>query len=101
MELDQLRDQALGVVLVGDINVHSERWLVHSTGNSIAGERLREICMKENLRQLVRKPARGDNLLDLVITDIESVSVVVAPKTADHAALFTRLNLSIPRTITQ
>ena len=81
---------------MGDINVHSKRWLFHSTGNSTEGERLKDLCLKENLRQLVWRPTRGDHLLDLAITDIESAAVSICPKIADHLALMVRLNLSLP-----
>jgi exonuclease III len=95
-ELDQLRDGALGVLVVGDLNVHSKRRLIHSNGNSTEGELMREHCLRQNLRQMMRRPTRGDYLLDLVITDIDSVSVSICPKIADHAVLLVRQNLSPP-----
>ena len=49
----------------------------------------------------VRGPTREQHLLDLVITNIESVSVVVASKNADHAVLLASLNLSISQTVAQ
>ena len=51
---------------------------------------MRDICFKEGLRQLVRKPTRGEYLLDLAITDIELASVEVSAKIADRAILTVR-----------
>ena len=42
-----------------------------------------------------------NELLDLVIADIESVSVVVASQIADHAVLLASFNMSIPETVAQ
>jgi hypothetical protein len=86
-ELDELRRHAIGIVLVGDLNLHSQRWLRYSARNSAEGEAMRQLCSKMGLRQIVRGPTRGDNLLDLVITDIESASVIVDSEIADHAIL--------------
>jgi exonuclease III len=41
-ELAQLRGDALGTLVVGDLNLHSKRWLTHSASNSIEGERMRD-----------------------------------------------------------
>ena len=62
---------------------------------------MRNVCLKSGLRQIFRGPTREQHLLDLVITDIESVSVVVASKIADHAVLLASLNLPIPQTVAQ
>ena len=100
-EYKRLRGHALGTILVGDLNLHCLRWLKHSSHNSKEGESMRNVCLKSGLRQIVRGPTREQHLLDLVITDIESVSVVVASKIADHAVLLASLNLSIPQTVAQ
>ena len=97
-ELDQLRGNVLGTLLVGDLNLHLKRWLVHSANNTKEGELMRDICLKTGLRQMVREPTRGDHLLDLVVTDIESTSVFITSQIADHCVITARLNLSIPRT---
>ena len=85
-ELELLRNQALGTLLIGDLNLHSQRWLHHSSPNSseVEGEAMRKLCSELGLRQIVRGPTRGDYLLDLVITDIESASAAVSSKVADH-----------------
>ena len=100
-ELDELRGDSLGVLLMGDLNLHSKRWLIHSTSNSVEGELMRELCLRKGLWQMVREPTRGEYLLDLAVTDIESASVSVSSKIADHATLTARFNLTIPRTATQ
>ena len=100
-EYSRLRGHALGTLLVGDLNLHCPRWLKHSSHNSKEGELMRNVCLKTGLRQIVRGPTRGENLLDLLMTDIESASVRVASKIADHAILLAHLNLSIPQTVVQ
>ena len=98
-ELDSLRNQALGTVLVGDLNLHSQRWLHYSSRNSVEGETMRKLCLELGLRQIVREPTRGYYLLDLVVTDIESANVAVSAKVADHSIVTTRLNLALPQTV--
>ena len=49
------------------------------------------------LRQLVQKPTRFDNLLDLSVTDIESAHATVSAKIGDHAVVTTSLNLALPK----
>ena len=97
-ELDELRCDSIGIMLLGDLNLHSTRWLVHSSSNTSEAGLMRNICRRKGLHQIVRQPTRGQYLLDLAFTDIESASVVVMPKIADHAILVARLNLTIPRT---
>ena len=97
-EFTQLRAHALGTLLMGDLNLHCRRWLTYSDGNTREGEMMRDICLKNGLRQLVREPTRCENLLDLVLTDIESASVSVTSKIADHSVVTTRLNLTLPQT---
>ena len=98
MELDRLRDKALGTLLIGDLNLHSKRWLFHSASNSKEGELMRDLTLKAGLRQIVRGPTRGAHLLDLAVTDIESASATVAAQIADHSIVITKLNLTLPRT---
>ena len=57
---------------------------------------MRDLCLKEGLRQLVRRPTRGEHLLDLAITDIESAAVSICPKIADHSAIIVQLKLMLP-----
>ena len=95
-ELAQVRCSSIGTILIGDLNLHSLRWLVHSASNTNEGKQMQDLCKDEGLRQLVRKPTRGEYLLDLVITDIELATVEVSTMIADHAVLMVRLNLVLP-----
>jgi hypothetical protein len=88
---------ALGTILVGDMNVHHTRWLRFSSGNSAEGEILKKFCDDRGLRQVVRQPTRGANLLDLLLTDMEGVGCKVLPKIADHKGLLCTLPLQVPR----
>ena len=98
-ELSQLRENALGLMLLGDLNLRSKRWLVHSASNAMEGELMRNRCLKMGPRQIARGPTRGDHLLDLCITDIEFASASVSEKIADHAIVTSRLNLALPQTV--
>ena len=83
----RLSVDALGSILVGDLNVHHVRWLRYSSRNSTEGELLRNICDSCSLRQLVREPTRGDNMLDLALADLDEVRCKVVSKIADHKGL--------------
>ena len=50
----------LGVILVGDMNVHERSWLKYSNGISAEGRKLREASADLGLRQLAHAPTRGD-----------------------------------------
>ena len=69
-ELLAHRVGAVGTLIVGDVNVHSKRWLMHSSGETLERTRLQEICQDEGLKQIVQDPTRKEYLLDLVMTDI-------------------------------
>jgi hypothetical protein len=96
-EWRQLSSGAMGTILMGDMNVHHLQWLRYSTRNSIEGEALRQFCAQNGMKQLVREPTRGPNLLDLLITDIDGVSCKVAPAVADHKAVIAQLKLSVSK----
>ena len=81
------------VILAGDFNVHHCTWL-GSTKTTLAGEALEDIkfCALLCLEQPVRSPTRGDNLFDLVISNIPGKSTIsVAPPVGrlDHAVVIT------------
>jgi len=73
--------------------------VVHSNGNSAEGVQLKQICDDHALRQMVDKPTRGNYLLDLVLTDIDSCKIQVAPQIADHHAIFIRLRYPMPQSV--
>ena len=93
----ELRHEGIGTIIVGDLNVHSKRWLSNSNKNNAEGELLRSICSELGLRQLVREPTRGEHLLDLAFTDLDGVRCRVLRKVADHNGLSLTLPLSVPR----
>ena len=64
-EIERLRSECVGVILLGDINIHHKRWLRYSSKNTTTGERLWEVCRDLGLKQIVAKPTRGEYLLDL------------------------------------
>ena len=97
----RLSESALGTVLVGDCNVHHARWLRHSTGTTPEGKALYYFCTAHGLEERVRKPTRGENLLDLVLTDLHGeVQCTVQPKLADHQAVLVNVQLNLPKTVT-
>ena len=57
-------------VLVGDMNVHKRRWLLHSARDSVEGWELKSMCRELGLKQMVSSPTRYNHLLDLVLTDL-------------------------------
>ena len=89
---------AVGTLIIGDVNVHSKRWLKHSSGETPEGTRLHEICQDEGLKQIVREPTRNEYLLDLVMTDIPKIEAEVGGKIQDHRYVLTKLKLTVPET---
>ncbi len=88
----------LGTVIVADCNVHQRSWLRFSSqGNTIEGARLWAVCNDLGLQQKVNKPTRGDNLLDLVLTDVADVKCDVEAPVADHAIVLVKMNLALPK----
>ena len=98
-ELERLREDCVGVILIGDVNIHHRRWLRHSSqGNTPLGERLWSICRENSLKQVVTKPTRGDNLLDLVLTDVSALlKVQVLPELSDHRIVSIDLEVVVAR----
>ena len=43
-ELENLTEEYLGTLLLGDLNAHSKRWLRHSNGETPEGTALQELC---------------------------------------------------------
>ena len=87
--LDEARSHGDYVILAGDFNVHNAAWL-GSTKTTSAGEAAEELCYVHGLEQHVSIPTRGDNTLDLVMSDFsEPVQVKChAPLgSSDHAVL--------------
>ncbi len=98
LELERQTD-FVGKIIVGDMNVHNEQWLRFSNGTSPEGRELEQVCTSHGLKQRVKKPTRGDHLLDLVLTDmIGHVRCDVVPGILDrdHSATIATVSVSIP-----
>ena len=56
-----------------------------------------QTCIELGLRQTVREPTRGANLLDLVLTDLDGiVKIKVLGSLADHRSILCELRLATP-----
>ena len=58
-EYNQYKDGAVGVFVLGDLNVHSIRWLRHSAHESVEGRTLFEVASRLGLQQKVKEPTRN------------------------------------------
>ena len=94
-ELSVLRDEAVGTVVVGDLNCHNLRWLKFSSSVSTEGRFLQNCCAQSGLRQLVKQPTRGEYLLDLVLSDIDEITARVLPCIADHSCVLAEFSFSL------
>ncbi len=95
-EIANFGGETLGTILLGDMNVHEEGWLRFSDGTSIEGRLLRDVACSHGWEERVRKPTRGQHLLDLVLTDLGSeVKTKVVRNISDHEAVFGALDFSI------
>jgi len=88
-----------GIYIAGDLNVHHNKWLRFSNGDTGVGTDLKIFCDFYGMNQLVKEPTRhdapsgNDYLLDLVLTDIPSCSITMVPYIADHKGVMTTLPL--------
>ena len=92
----------VGVVLLGDFNVHQESWLKFSSGNSPEGWQLQKFCIEQGLTEHVKAPTRGDNLLDLVLSDLgNSLKIEVLPEInqGDHSLVLVHFDFGVPVTV--
>ena len=96
-DLAEIREEVIGIVLMGDINVHHRKWLRYSNGNSADGELLRGICDDYGLRQLIDSPTTGIYLLDLVVSDLERCKIEVIGSIADHCGILAKIALPCPK----
>ena len=93
----------MGHLLLGDLNVHSRRWLGHSNGESAEGTELNNVCNELGLSELVRTPTRRRDqdtdvsyLLDLCLSSIDGVRCKVLPPIADHSIVEATLKFKVP-----
>ena len=89
----------VGRIIVGDMNVHNEKWLKFSNGESKEGLELEAVCAAHGLTQRVKDPTRGEYLLDLVLTDMgKQVTCGVFPGILDkdHRCVIANVDVTIP-----
>ena len=87
--LDEVRQFGSNIILAGDFNVHNAAWL-RSTKTTTAGEALEDVCAAHHLAQHIADSTRGNNTLDLVISDFECpVATAIHPPIgrSDHAVV--------------
>ena len=96
-ELQLHRRDVRGTLVIGDINVHSVRWLEFSSGESPEGSAMHEACQRSGLRQIVKAPTRGDNLLDLAMTDIGEATASMVAAIADHRGVLVTIPFTMPK----
>ena len=77
--LPTMRRRGDAVILFGDFNWHSESWL-GSNKTTDAGVHAEGVFASHGLEQLVDMPTRGENTLDLIITDIHTSRVKVSDR---------------------
>ena len=97
-EYEELSPGMLGTIITGDMKVHQKRWLWKSSRNSGEGEALHKFCLGKGLQQLVREATREQYMLDLVMSDVETLKCKVLPKIADHNLVHAHFNLLVPKT---
>ena len=97
-ELQEHSAGVMGTVVKGDMNVHNEKWLRHSSETTAAGRQLAAIAASAGLEQRVKEPTREANLLDLVLSDVK-LSTVVLPQISDHKLVEVRLDLKVPEEV--
>ena len=102
-EITEFSSDVLGIILLGDMNVHEQSWLGFSDGSSAEGRALRDLACSHGWEERVRKPTRGPYLLDLVLTDLGSeVKAKPIPGVSDHSAVLGSLEATVdeeaPRT---
>ena len=97
-EWAELENNAVGTLLVGDLNVHNAGWLKHSTGTTPEGRALQHFCGENGFEEKVKQPTRNEYLLDLVLTDLgKGVVAKVLPKLQDHSLVLATTALGVPK----
>jgi len=93
------------VVLLGDFNLHSAEWL-GSSKTTTAGTYAEGVFASHGLAQLVHVPTRGENTLDLILTDIAPTRVRVSTGAplgkSDHIVILADIAAGLlrePRTV--
>ena len=78
------------------MDVHNHRWLPYSKGTSPEGRALQTVCAKLGFVEKVQKPTRGEHLLDLFLTDIQTgIRCKVLAQISDHRLVYSRVALKV------
>ena len=88
----------MGLCILGNLNVHSVRWLTNSGREIIEGRLSRDLSDRLGLRPLVTEPIHGKYLLDLVVTDVLDCTAKPCTAVADHKEVLTHVKFKIPET---
>ena len=97
-EHDHLSHLAIGTILVGDLNVHHKPGLRHSACPTAQENALLQFCDTYGFEKHVGLPTRSPNLLDLVLSDLDSfVSTKAFPKVADRKLVLITIAFSVSR----
>ena len=65
----QQRIDARRTVILGDFNVHHTEWLSCTSPTDTAGKAAKSFALTHGLVQIVKEATRGNNCLDLILTD--------------------------------
>ena len=97
--MDTARSEGSRIILAGDFNIHNRQWL-NSTRTTVAGEYAEDMCILHGLEQHVTMPTRGNNTLDLIMSDFP-LRVTVTTQSplgaSDHVVLIADFPTSVPK----
>ena len=97
---ERFSERHIGIIVVGDLNLHHNWWLKYSTHVSVEGSFMYKL--RTEFRQLVRGLTRNEHLLDAVITDLEeAIDTAILPSIADHNLVRGRFALRVFETMAQ
>ena len=84
-------------VIVGDFNVHNKDWIISESDTDEAGEMLEEFTQLNGMYQLIDFATRGNNALDLIISDLAgSASSKTHIGTSDHLSISFEIQVDQP-----
>ena len=95
-ECSNLARDAIGIIIVGDLNIHHAKWLGKSNRNSAEGEELFKFCCDHGMQQHMKEATRDKYLLDLVLSDVDHIKCKALPKIAHHEIVKICLDIPVP-----
>ncbi len=96
-ELDEFGGHTIFTIVMGDMNAHEASWLRFSDGTSEEGRALHTFSNITGLEEKVGEPTRGDNLLELVLSDLAGdLKCAVKPGVSDHDAVLGSVKFGMP-----